>query len=785
MAQPQLSNLQPLLEEGQEQVTLSNLQPLPVAPGSQSQQPEPGLLETANQYYNKVAPGEGILSRIGKGLGRAAMVIPNAASAMVSPATEEEKKEGYNDPLAYAGPLQVHRLLEKPSTDAYKHVDEMARAQEAREQAGTAKFPRVVRQAAEVAGKGLAMVPIVGPYALGTGERVEKTGDVAGTVAEIGAMSAAPEIAKEAMPGGAIPGSALEPGETSAFPTLQAAVRGAGKTVNAAKNVLPIVAPVTGAIEGAVKGGPLGSAVGSATGGTLGRLSRAIPDVPESVTEFGNPTEVRNINHLQKAFDTADKAFNKAAAERAKYSASEAEGVNPPVDVVKKYETAARARDEAQYHLDTAKEAAARAKSGMPKARPSSTVQPAVEQAAKQTTGVPKASRSINVKGPGEVAPEIVNPDRVQRFENLEQPKVPGFSEDITLANEEGVRTGRNPGLKGAGIGQRLLPPADTGTIEPPAPKTPEGEILPPDDTSPEQIRHALVPRKEMAGLYTQPVVEEAAPEAASQASVEKPKAAQQVTKAGDLIQQSLGGKKLEPNVPLREQLTNAPKRVEEPAQVPEQANKELSKSATEQEAEGHDKQLVHANGEALANAIPKTPEGRALLQKFHDLSNVELRQLAINAGEDMGQLKIGRKKLMGKGQITRPEVFERMLKNHSAEDLGRMMDEGKHLPPVSGGSQGARAAEKPQQVVTNASGESSASQEAINRQASEKRQGIKRYRVDSRSNRAVPLIGPDAVDAKAGKFEHIVQVNADGSETVLDSGDRAAPRLKSARIIR
>jgi hypothetical protein len=769
MAQPQLSNLQPLPEEGQEQVTLSNLQPLPVAPGSQAQQPEPGLLETANQYYNKVVPGEGILSRIGKGLGRAAMVIPNAASAMVSPATEEEKKEGYNDPLAYAGPLQVHRLLEKPSTDAYKHVDEMARAQEAREQAGTAKFPRVVRQAAEVAGKGLAMVPIVGPYALGTGERVEKTGDVAGTVAEIGAMSAVPQIAKEAMPGGAIPGSALEPRETSAFPTLQAAVRGAGKTVNAAKNVLPIVAPVTGAIEGAVKGGPLGSAVGSVTGGTLGRLSRAIPDVPESVTEFGNPTEVRNINHLQKVFDTADKSFNKAAAEKAKYSASEAEGVNPPVDVVKKYEAAARARDEAQYHLDTAKEAAARAKSGMPKARSSSTVQPAVEQTANQTTGVPKASRSINVKGPGEVAPEIVNPERVQRFENLEQPKVPGFSEDITLANEEGVRTGRNPGLKGAGIGQRLLPPADTGTIEPPAPETPEGEILPPDDTSPEQIRRLLVPRKEMAGLYTQPAVEEAAPEAASQSSVEKPKAAdtsQQVKRIGELTQESLGGKALQPNKPLKEQIS-------------------VKKSEPESVEEGHSKQLVHANGEALANAIPKTPEGRALLQKFHDLSNVELRQLAINAGEDMGQLKIGRKKLMGKGQITRPEVFERMLKNHSAEDLGRMIDEGKHLPPVSGGSQGARAAEKPQQVATNASGESSASQEAINRQASEKRQGIKRYRVDSRSNRAVPLIGPDAVDAKAGKFEHIVQVNADGSETVLDSGDRAAPRLKSARIVR
>jgi hypothetical protein len=171
-------------------------------------------------------------------------------------------------------------------------------------------------------------------------------------------------------------------------------------------------------------------------------------------------------------------------------------------------------------------------------------------------------------------------------------------------------------------------------------------------------------------------------PESPTSSPLGKVKVSQQVDKAGDLIQEGLGGKPLEPKVPLREQVPNAPKRVvEEPAQ---------SKPATEQAEVQHLRNLVHANGEALSNAIPKTPEGVELLQKLHDLSNPELRQLAINLGEDMGQMTVGRKKQMGSGQITRPELFERLLKNYSAEDLGRAVDDGKHLPPVGGGSQGA-----------------------------------------------------------------------------------------------
>ena len=80
-----------------------------------------------------------------------------------------------------------------------------------------------------------------------------------------------------------------------------------------------------------------------------------------------------------------------------------------------------------------------------------------------------------------------------------------------------------------------------------------------------------------------------------------------------------------------------------------------------------------------------------------------------------------------------------------------------------------------PENVTPNASGESMASQEAINRQASQKAQGIKTYRVDTRSGRAVPVIGPEAVDAQANSYEKIVQVKGD-QVTEMDSGRGAKP---------
>jgi hypothetical protein len=81
-----------------------------------------------------------------------------------------------------------------------------------------------------------------------------------------------------------------------------------------------------------------------------------------------------------------------------------------------------------------------------------------------------------------------------------------------------------------------------------------------------------------------------------------------------------------------------------------------------------------------------------------------------------------------------------------------------------------------------NASGESSASLEAINRSASEATQGIKRFRIDTRSGKETPLIGVDAVDMRAGPYERIVQRGPQG-ETTLDQGPKARPSAATPKV--
>lgn len=86
-------------------------------------------------------------------------------------------------------------------------------------------------------------------------------------------------------------------------------------------------------------------------------------------------------------------------------------------------------------------------------------------------------------------------------------------------------------------------------------------------------------------------------------------------------------------------------------------------------------------------------------------------------------------------------------------------------MPSVSGGS-GA--------VVPNGSGESSASMEAIHRAASERAGGVQRFRIDTRSGQAFPLIGVDAVDVAPSPYDVIIQ------RTPL--GDIELARGRSAR---
>lgn len=126
------------------------------------------------------------------------------------------------------------------------------------------------------------------------------------------------------------------------------------------------------------------------------------------------------------------------------------------------------------------------------------------------------------------------------------------------------------------------------------------------------------------------------------------------VSKIADQVESALGGKKLAPNVPLRQQ---GPAALMEPE---------------------HMGQFARANGLDLHKAIPETPQGDVLRAKIHNMTNVQVRQLAINTGEDMGQSRVGNRK--GTDDVPRQEVLKRIMAKHSPEEIGKLIDEGHHL---------------------------------------------------------------------------------------------------------
>jgi len=112
-------------------------------------------------------------------------------------------------------------------------------------------------------------------------------------------------------------------------------------------------------------------------------------------------------------------------------------------------------------------------------------------------------------------------------------------------------------------------------------------------------------------------------------------------------LEQATGATRLKPDVPLKDQLTSKPE---------------------------HLGQFARANGLELDKALNAADKA-----KVHGLTNVQVRQLAINLGEDMGQDVVGRAK--ASGAVPRSEIFGRLLKDHSPSDIVKAIDEGKHLP--------------------------------------------------------------------------------------------------------
>lgn len=121
-----------------------------------------------------------------------------------------------------------------------------------------------------------------------------------------------------------------------------------------------------------------------------------------------------------------------------------------------------------------------------------------------------------------------------------------------------------------------------------------------------------------------------------------------------------------------------------------------------------------------------------------------------------------------------------------NAPDGSTLMILGEVTPEAIAAKLAAHQAKFTKSVVeNNASGESAASTEAISRVQSEKTNGRSRVIMDTRSGKATPITGVDAVDRKPGPFEVIIQdgVGPGGVPAVLDAGDKVTSDTRRSAL--
>jgi hypothetical protein len=259
---------------------------------------QPGLIDTANNFYNAPpAPGEGMIARIGRSLGRTAMMPVNIASAVVSPADEEEKKQGFTGVKQF-GPLQAHRLAVAPSNQ----TETMLEDQETKDAAKGMPHSAIERWG----NRAVNSIPLLGPAIINEGKRAGQ-GDIAGAATDVGTAIALPHVIEEALPGGGLPG-ARAAGET-AFPATNAVVRGVGRTL---KNpvVAHMAAPVAGAVTTALVGGTapldLASGVSSLAAGEHMGVPKIIQGVGERMSKVGLDAEGLRVHDMESQIKTLE-----------------------------------------------------------------------------------------------------------------------------------------------------------------------------------------------------------------------------------------------------------------------------------------------------------------------------------------------------------------------------------------------------------------------------------------------------------------------------------------------
>lgn len=128
-------------------------------------------------------------------------------------------------------------------------------------------------------------------------------------------------------------------------------VRGAAKTYNVAREA----AALPGYMVGGIKGAKIATAVG-----------KVIPEAGENLTMAGYSAPDRLVLNQETITNEAQQRFAAADKQRAKYTASEAQGVPAPPEVVKEYNESEAQLAEARKHLDIARDNAARIKAGQP-----------------------------------------------------------------------------------------------------------------------------------------------------------------------------------------------------------------------------------------------------------------------------------------------------------------------------------------------------------------------------------------------------------------------------------
>jgi hypothetical protein len=196
--------------------------------------------------------------------------------------------------------------------------------------------------------------------------------------------------------------------------------------------------------------------------------------------------------------------------------------------------------------------------------------------------------------------------------------------------------------------------------------------------------------------------------------SFKQPSTASQV---GDIVNQATGTKPLQPNVPLKQQITlSQPETSTLPREVggttadeqfeksfgpeyqhvrdqaewdtgnpegnfakPSETPKTESPASSSGEADPikvkypdpAQRQMVRANGERIVQAVG---DDQDLMKQVHDLTRVDLRQAAINHGIDMGQTTVSNSKFAGEGSVTRENMFNTLLdRGASPQDIVRL----------------------------------------------------------------------------------------------------------------